>query len=160
MPKSILNELLLFQTADLLIMPTEKMEEQIGIMEVIGVKYSAICVFLALGYLSFICCKNSATGMIKSVGTNKKYYPNAYVSPNPKIKRFFKITQHFVPKYLYVELYISFAFAFLGIINSLIYICSGMNKSVAGFLIMIHISFVLADFVIFSIFSWAFRRKQ
>lgn len=58
---------------------------------------------------------------IKEIGFHKKYYPKKYIMPSRKMRKIFKLKKREIPKWIYMEFYISFIFLALFIVGWLLY---------------------------------------
>ena len=114
--------------------------------------------FLGLSFLSSMCCKNSAIGMIERIKTDSSRYPKGYVTPARWVRTVFHLEKRKIPRYYYFELILSLFFAFLGPVNSIICFFADYSANIIGILVMFHICLVLVDFVIFSIVSWLLKK--
>ena len=117
-----------------------------------------IFMFLGLSFLSSMCCRNSAMGMIESIGTNSSRYPKGYVTPAGWIRTIFHLKKRKIPRYYYFELMLSLVFAFLGPVNSIICFFVDYSENIIGVLTIFHLCLVLVDFVIFLIVSWLLKK--
>ena len=115
--------------------------------------------FLGISLLSFWKFKNVTQEMIKEIGINKRFFPKHYVHPNRVIKRFFKIKQRKIPKYLYIEAYITIIFSCLWVPNVIITYISSFNKTVMGMLVMLHILLIIVNCIYLMFFSSVFNKR-
>ena len=102
-----------------------------------------IFVFVGLSMLSSLHCKNLSKEMIKEVGIVMRYYPKRYIRPKRWIRRLFNIHQQMIPRYLYIELFVSIIYASLGPIYLILAVCFGTK--VAAALVLSHMCFVLIN---------------
>lgn len=121
--------------------------------------FGYVFMFLGISILSSLNCKNSAMGMIERIGINSRYYPKHYIIPKRWIRNFFQIKPRVIPRYLYFELLVSIFFLILGLLNLVIFIAVGCDKSITGILIMFHICLIIINMIFFSIMSWLFKKK-
>lgn len=121
--------------------------------------FKLIFFYLGVTVLSYMNCRNSTVGMIKEIGTSSRYYPKHYIIPKRWMKNLFQIKQHVIPRYLYFELLVSLSFLILGLLNIVIFIAVGCDKSITGILIMFHICLIIGNMIFFSIMSWLFKKK-
>lgn len=62
--------------------------------------------------------------MIQEICINPKYYPKRY-RPVPRwMKKFFKIKQKMIPKFIYLELLSAIFFVILGLVDIVICLCA------------------------------------
>ena len=83
-------------------------------------------VFLVFGILSFMGWDASAVAtkrVIKEVGFHKKYYPEKYIMPSRRMRHLFKLRKREIPKWLYLEFYISFVYIGLFALFAILYLC-------------------------------------
>lgn len=121
--------------------------------------FEFIFFYLGATVLSYMDCRNSAVGMIKEIGINSRYYPKHYIIPKRWMKNLFHIKQRAIPRYLYFELLLSLFFLILGLLNIVIFIAVGCDKSINGILIMFHFCLIIINMIFFSIMSWLFKKK-
>ena len=121
--------------------------------------FELIFFYLGATVLSCMDCRNSAVGMIKEIGINSRYYPKHYIIPKRWMKNLFHIKHRVIPRYLYFELLVSLFFLSLGLINIVISIVVGSDKSITGILVMFHGCLIIVNLIFFLIMSWLFKKK-
>jgi len=121
--------------------------------------FETIFMFFGTAFLSCFTVKNFAIGMIKEIGTNRKYYPKSYAIPPRWIRKIFKLEKREIAKFIRNDLVVSLFFGFLGPLNTLIFFASNRNAKVAGVLFMLHICMILLDFIYVSIMYFVFKKK-
>ena len=75
------------------------------------------------------------------------------------MRNIFHIKQRVIPRYLYFELLVSLFFLILGLLNTVLFIAVGCDKSITGILIISHICLIIINMIFFSIMSWVFKRE-
>lgn len=121
--------------------------------------FGYIFMFFAIAFLSSMNCKNSAIGMIESVGKTSRHYPKWYIRPARWVRKLFNIKhQHEIPRYLYFELFLSIFFALLGLINLIICAVADCAPSVVGILLISHACLIIINMIFFSIMSLLIKR--
>ena len=123
--------------------------------------FELIFFYLGATVLSCMSCRNSTVGMIKEIGINprSRYYPKHYITPKRWMRNIFHIKQRVIPRYLYFELLVSLFFLILGLLNTVLFIAVGCDKSITGILIISHICLIIINMIFFSIMSWVFKRE-
>ena len=111
--------------------------------------FGYIFMFLGISILSSMNCKNSAIGMIESVGKTSRHYPKWYIRPARWVRKLFNIKQHEIPRCLYFELFLSIFFALLGPINLIICAVADCAPSVVGILLISHACLIIINTVFF-----------
>lgn len=126
------------------------------------VDFELIFFYLGATVLSCINCRNSTVGMIKEIGINprSRYYPKHYIIPKRWMRNLFHIKQRAIPRYLYFELLVSLLFLVLGLLNIVIFIAVGCDKSITGILIIFHICLIIINMIFFSIVSLIFKKER
>ena len=109
--------------------------------------FGDVFMFIGLSILSSLNCKNSAIGMIESLGINPRRYPKGYIKTAKWVRRLFKIKQCVIPRYLYFELMLSLIFALIGPINLVICIAVDCIPGIVGILVLIHICLIIINMV-------------
>lgn len=112
--------------------------------------------FLILSVMSSIGPRKTIVGMIEHIGIDARHYPKRYVTPKRWIMRLFSIEPNrlnSIPRFLYIQLYLSLFFALLGPINIIIYVSSDYNPKVAGILLLFH-CFLLISEMIYAVTMW------
>lgn len=117
-----------------------------------------VCVFFYFSCLSSIGYKKSAIITIEKIKINQRYYPRGYIKPQLWFRRFFKVKQHMIPKYLYFQLIMSIIFAALAPINSIVLFCTH-NFHIAGMLVAFQICLIMVDEIYFTVMSAIFKRR-
>ena len=120
--------------------------------------FGYVFMFLGISILSSMNCKNSAMGMIEKIGINSRHYPKGYTNPAKWVRVLFKIKQHVIPRYLYIELILSLVFALIGPINLIICVAVDCAPDIVGILVMLHICLVVINMIYFSILSFRLKR--
>lgn len=100
--------------------------------------HSVILIFGIFSFMGWYACAVSTKKVIKEIGFHKKYYPQRYIMPNRKIRKFFKIEKRYIPKWLYYELLISFVYVILFVISTAMYLLSSNKFWVAQLFIWIY----------------------
>lgn len=121
--------------------------------------FKFIFVYLGVAWLSYASCRRSALGMIKQIGTVSRYFPKHYMVPPKWMKKFFRIRQRVIPRYLCFELLVSLACLFFGLINSIIFAAIGCASPTTGILFMVYVCLILLDRTFFIIMSFLYDRK-
>lgn len=83
-------------------------------------------VLLRFGTIAFMGWYASAVStkrVIKEVGFHKKHYPEKYIMPSRRMRHLFKLRKREVPKWLYLEFYLSFVHMGLFILFTALYLC-------------------------------------
>lgn len=124
------------------------------------VDFELIFFYLGATVLSCINCRNSTVGMVEEIGINSRYYPKHYIIPKRWVRKLFHIKQHSIPRYLYFELLVSLSFLILGLLNIVIFIAVGCDKSITGILIIFHICLIIINMIFFSIVSLIFKKER
>lgn len=121
--------------------------------------FGYIFMFLGISILSSMDCKNSAIGIMESVGKTSRHYPKWYIRPARWVRKLFNIKhQHEIPRYLYFELFLSIFFALLGPINLIICAVTDCAPNVVGTLIMSHVCLIIINTVFFLIMTLLLKR--
>lgn len=107
--------------------------------------HSIILIFGIMSFIGWYGCTFSTKKMIKEVGFHKKYYPERYIMPNRKIRRFFNLKKREIPKWIYCEFLMSFAYIALFGVSTFVYLLSDDKPLVAELFIWIYGIFMCAD---------------
>ena len=111
---------------------------------------------------TFLCSKSNyevAKHSIKEINILSRYYPEKYITPTAKARRFFKIKQSMIPKYLYYELYVSLSIVLFPIVIALVFILSGFNDKVLGILFWIELGFACINQTFMIIMEMIYKKK-
>lgn len=84
--------------------------------------HTVIMIFGVLSFLGWYGSAISTKREIKEVGFHKKYYPKKYIMPSRKFRKLFKLKKREIPKWLYLEFYVSFVYIALFVISTLLYL--------------------------------------
>lgn len=122
--------------------------------------FSAFLAFMGLALLSFFNCRNSAVGILSEAGFNQRYYPKHYITPHRWMKKFYKLKQSSIPKYVFLEFYMAIIFALSGPVNFLIFIFTNGNSKTVGILVMLHCCLIILNTVIFVVMSHCFKKNS
>ncbi len=117
-----------------------------------------ILFFLILSSLVFFGNKKSATIMIQKICINPKYYPKRYHPVPIWMKKFFKIKQKMIPKFIYLELLSAIFFAILGLINIAICLCVKEKIKVFEILLTIFSGLGIIETIYSSIMFAVFKK--
>lgn len=82
-------------------------------------------VFMIFGILSFMgwyAATISNRKLIKEIGFHKKYYPKRYIMPGRRFRKLFGLRKSEIPKWLYLEFYMSFVYIALFVAFILLYL--------------------------------------
>lgn len=119
-----------------------------------------ILFFLIWSFLFFFGNKRSATIMIQEICINPKYYPKRY-RPVPRwMKKFFKIKQKMIPKFIYLELLSAIFFVILGLVDIVICLCAKEKLKVFEILLAIFSSLGGIETIYSSIMFSVFKKMK
>ncbi len=82
-------------------------------------------VIMIFGILSFMGCYAATISnrkLIKEIGFHKKYYPKRYIMPGRRFRKLFGLRKSEIPKWLYLEFYMSFVYIALFVAFILLYL--------------------------------------
>lgn len=80
-----------------------------------------IMAFSTVCFMEWYANAVSSKKIIKEIGFHKKYYPKKYIMPSRKMRKIFKLKKQEIPKWIYMNFYISFIFLALFIVGWLLY---------------------------------------
>lgn len=105
-------------------------------------RFFKIIVALYVSYTYGICSstKNISKYMIQKIGTVSHFYPKHYLKPNRFLKKVYKVKQHKIPRFLYINLLVIIpGYALYGVIAMLISIIFYYEPNITRPLYNIHI---------------------
>lgn len=114
---------------------------------------SAACIaFLFIFVLSVAGSTDVTFIMMKRIGIEKNRYPQCYIVPRRWLKKFFKIKQKMIPKFIHIEFYIIVAFALLFLVNLAVYSRNGEKDVIILYniiLFSVNIAYIVIGTVVF-----------
>lgn len=124
------------------------------------------CVFVIFGvpFLFSLCCKNSATGMIKEIGFYPWSDPKRYIDPARWVRKLFRIRERVIPKFCYYELFLALFFAALGPINLIISAIANFDPVVVYVVVYISMVFqsclIIVDTIVMAIMYFLLKKRR
>ena len=114
--------------------------------------------FAWVSIMAFWGFKRSTRELVDMVGINKKYYPQHYIATKGWMKKYFKIYQTMIPRYLYFRAYFTVLQALLFFSDAVVYyLC---DTSSFGVLLMIQFTIMGIEIINVLIFCFRYRRKK
>lgn len=119
-----------------------------------------ISIILASAILFHFGFRNIAVSAIEETGTNSYLYPKHFIVPKRWIKKFFKIKDRVIPKYLYFELYLSLFFLIYAMVSIAISIAFNGSKIVSEILIAIIYGLEITGLILNAVMSLIFKKNK
>ena len=116
--------------------------------------------FAWVSIMAFWGFKRSTRELVDMVGINKKYYPQHYIATKGWMKKYFKIYQTMIPRYLYFRAYVTVLQALLFFLNTGVYYLSGYDARAFEILTIIQFTIIGVDIINVFIFCFRYRRKK
>lgn len=114
--------------------------------------------FVCLSIFCFFRYRLITREVINIVGINKKYYPKHYIATKGWMKKYLKIYQTMIPRYLYFRAYFTVLQALLFFSDAVVYyLC---DTSSFGVLLMIQFTIMGIEIINILIFYFRYRRKK
>lgn len=111
--------------------------------------YSPIFAFAWISFLVFLALRKTVRTWTSEIGYHKKFYPEKYVKPKRILVRFFKVRQKEIPKFLYIEIFISIFLLLLFPINTIIFLISSKKYAlINGILLGANEVYLLINYII------------
>lgn len=82
-----------------------------------------ILIYAVACFLGWVACTTGMKKVIQSIGINKKYYPQGYIMPGQRMRKFFKLKKQEIPRWCYRTLLLSFVYIAYFVVMSLVYLC-------------------------------------
>ena len=79
-----------------------------------------VFLFVLMSFVCFISDKNSAINATKEICINSRYYPKHYCHTPSWIKKFFKVKQNSIPKFICFEFYLAVFYVIMGLVDIII----------------------------------------
>lgn len=100
--------------------------------------HTVIMIFAVLSFMGWYGSAVSTKRVIKEVGFHKKHYPKKYIMPNRKIRYLFKLRKREIPKWLYLEFYLSFVYIGLFLLFITLYLILDNKFLIAEFFFLVY----------------------